>query len=248
MWTGLLLSAFLSLGSAPARAQTPPTADALLAAVDQNMTYDSRAAELEMTVTQGARVKVYEMDSFGRGASEAAIEFEAPARDKGTRMLKQGGELWMYMPSIEKTQRISGHMLRQGMMGSDLSYEDILQATQLRTLYTATVLGAETIEGRPCWKLELVAKDQSIAYPRRVSWVDQEHKIPVREELYALSGTLLKTWTLTEVKDFGGRKFPTRWVVEDQVQKGSQTVLVFETLQFSVPLEDEVFSQRWLQR
>ncbi|MEL6349750.1 MAG: outer membrane lipoprotein-sorting protein [Myxococcota bacterium] len=226
----------------------PPTPGVLLSDVDRNMTFDTRAAELEMTVTRGRRVKTYEMESFGRGGDEAAIEFHGPARDKGTKMLKRGGELWMYMPTIEKTRKISGHMLRQGMMGSDLSYEDILQSTHLVDLYDATVLGEETVAGRPCWKLELTARGADIAYPRRISWVDKEHHIPVQEELFAVSGMMVKRWTLSEVKDFNGRKFPTRWTVEDQLRAGSTTVLVFEEMSFSVPLEDEIFSPRWLQR
>ena len=240
-----MLSFLLSIATALAS----PEADSLLASIDQNMNFDSRSASLEMTVTKGKRVKVYEMDSFGRGADEAAISFSAPARDKGTRMLKRGGELWMYMPSIEKTQKISGHMLRQGLMGSDLSFEDMLETTNFRELYDGTVVGEEEREGRMCWKMELTARSNEVAYPRRVSWIDQEHLVPVHEDLYAISGMLVKSWTLTEVQEFdGGRKFPTRMVVEDKLQAGSQTVLVFEELAFSVPLEDEVFSQRWLER
>ncbi len=238
--------ALLSLLTA-ALADTP-TPEALLEAIDRNMTFDTRSAQLEMTVTRGKRVKVYEMESYGRGSDETAILFSAPARDKGTKMLKKGDELWMYMPSIEKTQKISGHMLRQGLMGSDLSYEDLLESTRFRQLYSATILGEETVEGRECWKMELTARNEEVAYPRRLSWVDKENEVPVREELYALSGMMVKSWTLSEVQDFDGRKFPTKMVVQDQLQTGSQTVLVFEELSFSVPLEDEVFSQRWLER
>ena len=137
-----MLAILLSIATALAT----PDADSLLASVDQNMNFDSRSASLQMTVTKGKRVKVYEMDSFGRGADEAAIEFEAPARDKGTRMLKRGGEMWTYFPSIEKVQKISGHMLREGLMGSNLSYEDLLQTTQFRELYSATVVGEEVVE------------------------------------------------------------------------------------------------------
>ena len=230
-------------------AHADPSADELLAAVDNNMISAARSADLEMTVVKGKRTKVYAMDSFSRGEDEAAIAFRAPARDKGTKMLKRGGELWMYMPSIEKIQKISGHMLRQSLMGSDLSYEDILEATKLQELYTAQVTGSETIDGRTCWKLELTANDTTVADPRRVSWIDQEHRVPVKEELYALSGTLLKTWSLSEVQTFAdGRQFPTRWVVEDKLRAGSQTSLIFQSLDFEVALEDEIFNQRWLER
>lgn len=244
-----MLTLFSALSLVAAVAHADPTAAELLSEVDRNMISAARAADLEMTVVKGRRTNVYVMDSFSRGEDEAAVAFNAPARHKGTRMLKKGGELWTYMPNIEKTQKISGHMLRQSLMGSDLSYEDILQATQLQELYDATVVGAEDMNGRLCWKLELTAKDDTVAYPRRVSWVDQEHTVPVREELYALSGTLLKTWELSEVQEFeDGRAFPTRWVVEDQLQAGSQTTLVFRSLDFSVALTDEVFNQNWLER
>ncbi|MEC8380301.1 MAG: outer membrane lipoprotein-sorting protein [Myxococcota bacterium] len=237
-----LLLSFSSLSMAA------PTADEILAQIDQNMNYDTRTAQLQMTVTKGRRVKIFEMTSHGRGADEAAIEFKAPARDKGTKMLKKGDELWMYLPSIEQTQRISGHMLRQGMMGSDMSYEDILESSALKDIYTATVVGEETILERPVYRLELIAKSNEVAYAKRVSWIDSEFLVPVKEELYATSGMLVKEWTMTDVIDIEGRKFPTRIVVEDKLQANSKTEMQFISVDFKVDVEDEVFSQRWLER
>jgi outer membrane lipoprotein-sorting protein len=164
-------------------------------------------------------------------------------------MLKLGDELWMYMPSIEKTQKISGHMLRQGLMGSDMSYEDMMEASKLRENYTAKLVGEESQNGRPCYKLELTAKGPDVAYPKRVSWVDKEWFVPVRQELYALSGALLKVWTMSDIQPFeNGRMHPTTMRVEDKLQQGSKTELHFTSMQFSVPMETEVFSERWLER
>ena len=233
--------------AAPAPASVP-TLDSLLAGIDKNLTFDTRSVTMTMTVTKNGRTKSYTMKSWGRGADEAAVEYLAPARDKGTKMLKRASELWMYLPSIEKTQKISGHMLRQGMMGSDMSYEDMMQSSGWRDLYKGTVVGPDTVDGRACWKIELTATKPDVSYPRRVTWVDQATNIPLRQELYAVSGMLLKVWTMSDVVDAGGRKFPTRMVVEDQVQKGSRTELRFTDLAFTVPLEAEIFSQRWLER
>jgi hypothetical protein len=154
----------------------------------------------------------------------------------------------MWMPAVEKTQKISGHMLRQSMMGSDMSYEDMMQASGWRKQYSGVVVGEELLEGRKVWKLELKATTPDVSYPRRLVWVDQATSIPLKQELYALSGMLLKVWTMSDVKDFGGRQFPTRMVVEDKVQQNSRTELVFENMSFAVPLEGEVFSLRWLER
>ena len=240
-----LLALFVALLPFTARAAT---LDEILSKVDTNMTYDTRETVLKMTVTKGDRVKVYRMHSYGRGADEAAVEYLEPARDKGTKMLKNASDLWMWLPAVEKTQKISGHMLRQSMMGSDMSYEDMMQASAWRKQYGGTVVGEETLDGRKVWKLELKATTPDVSYPRRLVWVDQATYIPLKQELYALSGMMLKSWIMSDVKDFGGRQFPTRMVIEDKVQAGSRTELVFEDIKFAVPLQDEVFSMRWLER
>ena len=90
-----------------------------------------------------------------------------PAREKGTKLLRKEDNLWLYMPRAERVQKISGHMLRQGMMGSDMSYEDMLEAADFEERYEAEVIGEEETAGRPCWKLEARARDESVSYPRR---------------------------------------------------------------------------------
>jgi outer membrane lipoprotein-sorting protein len=217
--------------------------------MDANMTYESRTSTLKMTVEGKRRTRVFEMISYGRGQTDTAMEYKLPARDKGTKMLKIGDDLWLYLPAVDRTQKISGHMLRQGMMGSDLSYEDMMAAKQMEDQYKSTVLGSDTVDGRDCWKLEMVAKDNSVSYPKRVSWIDKQYFIPLKQELYALSGMLLKTWLMSDIQPFkGGRHFPMKMVIEDRVKKGSRTILEFSDLTFGVELPREVFSRRWLER
>jgi outer membrane lipoprotein-sorting protein len=189
------------------------------------------------------------MISYGRGEEDAAMEYVAPPRDKGTRMLKLGDELWIYMPNVDRVQKISGHMLRQGMMGSDLSYEDMMASRQMRKQYTAKVTGEQTVDGRACWTLEMIAKSDSVTYPKRVTAVDKQTFIPLKQELYALSGMLLKTWSMSDVKEFpGGRKFPSRMTVQDHVKKQSITTVEFKSIEFGIDFPREVFSVRWLER
>ena len=59
---------------------------------------------------------------------------------------------------------------------------------------------------------------------------------------------LVKEWTMTEVIDVNGRKFPTLIVVEDKLQANSKTEMRFKSVDFKVDLPEEVFSQRWLER
>ncbi|HJN75534.1 MAG TPA: outer membrane lipoprotein-sorting protein [Myxococcota bacterium] len=229
-------------------AEELPTVGEILAEVDANMVFDVRSTTATMTVVKPRRTKTYTLLSYGRGVDDAATEFLSPERDAGTKMLKKGEEMWMYLPSIEKVQKLSGHMLRQGMMGSDISYEDMMESSSWLDSYTAEVSGVDTFEDRPCWKLEMIAKTDDIAYPKRVVWVDQQTKIPVKQELYALSGMLLKVWTMHDAEQYGERWYPSRMVVVDKLQEGTKTEMVFDEMSFTVELEEEVFSMRWLER
>lgn len=225
-----------------------PTAKELLRLVDQNLTFETRKARVKMIVEGKGRTRTYEMVSFGRGHDDTAMEYVAPRREKGTKMLKLGDELWIYMPSVERVQKISGHMLRQGMMGSDVSYEDIMASRELEKDYDARVTGSGRYDGRECWLVELKATSRKVAYPKRKTWVDKETLIPLKQDLFALSGKLLKTWTMSDVKMFGKRRFPTRMVIRDQAKKGSSTTILMTELEFGVKLTTEVFARRWLER
>ena len=59
---------------------------------------------------------------------------------------------------------------------------------------------------------------------------------------------LLKTWTMSDLKQFDGRWVATKMVLSDQLRKGSQTVLTIEDVSFDVKLRGEVFTRRWLER
>ncbi len=188
------------------------------------------------------------MKSVSRGRTDSAIVYLAPEREKGTKMLKVDDQMWLYLPKAERVQKISGHMMRQGMMGSDMSYEDMMATDDFDEMYDAVVKGSEALDGRKNWVLEATAKDSTVAYPKRTIWIDAEYLIPSKQELFALSGLLLKTWTMSEVKVIDGQNVPTKMVISDALKEGSSTTILTEEISFDVPLEEETFSRRWLER
>jgi len=233
----------------PSNAQEALTADAILKKMDQNLVAEKRTATIEMTVVNRGRTRTFVMESFSRGETESAIKYTKPARERGTKMLKKDNELWMYLPAAERVQKISGHLLRQGMMGSDVSYEDMLNSEEMADAYKSTLKGEEAFDKRACYKIEMVSKAKDVAYPKRVMWVDKELYIPLKQELYALSGTLLKSWEMKDIKPFeDGRQYPTTMIIKDNLKKNSNTTIKFKDMKFNVDFETEVFSQRWLKR
>lgn len=228
--------------------ESAPTAAELMASMDGNLQSDSQQSTVSMLINDGQRTRSFSMTVTARGRTHSAIEYQTPKREKGTRMLKIDGQMWLYFPRAERVQKISGHMMRQGMMGSDVSYEDMMETADFDEMYDAKILGTEELDGRKQWKLEAIAKDSSITYPKRIIWIDDEYRIPSKQELYALSGMLLKTWTMGDVQLIDGKNVPMKTVISDALKEGSSTTITTEELAFDIPLEEQIFSRRWLER
>ena len=72
---------------------------------------------------------------------------------------------------------------------------------------------------RSCWIFRLKAKRKNVAYPSRKLLVDQECFLPLKEELYAKSGKLLKIVEIREVFHSQVRWYPRIIWFKDVLKK-----------------------------
>jgi outer membrane lipoprotein-sorting protein len=235
------------LFSAPAAAQAPD-GNAILARVDANIGSDNKISHARMVVEARGATRTVESRTWIRGMRESFTEYLAPPRDRGTKMLKLGDQLWTYFPETDRTIRIAGHMLRQSVMGSDLSYEDLMEDPRLSAQYEAKVAGEAVHRDRRCWVLDLSAKAQGLAYHSRKMWVDAQRDIVLREERYAKGGRLLKTTDVLEVARSGNRWIAKTIVFKDALKSGQGTRFEMISLEFDASIPDHVFSKAMLRR
>jgi len=225
------------------------TAEGILVKIDQNMVFKTAYSEIDMIITIGKRVVEKKLISYSEGIEKSFIEFLSPARDRGTKMLKTGKVLKIYFPSAERIMRLSGHMLRQSMMGSDFSYEDMTEtAEELKKEYNVRLLSEEAFAGVQCYVLELESKIENKTYFFRKIWVDKEKFIGLKVELYAKSGKLLKVMRALDIQSFKNRYYPTKIVMEDKLRKNSKTEMVLKKIDFDISISPNIFSERNLMR
>lgn len=223
-------------------------ANAILRKVEQNMSSDNRVFESEMTIRGKRNSRTITSRSYSIGDKKSFTEYLSPAREAGTKMLKLENQLWIYSPSTDRTIQISGHLLRQSVMGSDLSYEDMMDDRKITDVYSAKVTGEETLDGRKTWVLELTAKVADLAYHRRKMWVDAERYVPLKEELYAKSGQLLKRTTLSNVQKIQGRWFPLNVVYKDMLKAGEGTEFKMTSVKFNQDIPASMFTKAALKQ
>jgi len=235
------------LPSGPVVAQ--PTAGEILRRIDANMTFRTAVGRARMTISyRSGQVRTLEFRSWSEGTDRSFLEFTAPARDAGSRFLRLEDNMWIFLPTVGKSVRIQGHMLRQGLMGSDFSYGDASERPKMEEDYEATVVGRDSVDARPAFVLSLVAKREDLSYPSRKIWVDAERWIPLREERFAKSGKLLKTATMSDVRRIGSRWYPFAVELDDALQQETTTRVDFLELELGPALPSEIFTLRHLER
>lgn len=220
-----------------------PSGEEILNRIDDNLSSENRVVTSKMIIHGVRGDRTIESKSWSEGDTKAYTEYLSPAREAGTKMLKLEDQLWIYSPGTDRTIQISGHMLRQSVMGSDLSYEDMMEDSKMIDNYYAAVIGEELIDERNCWVLELNAKSADVSYQIRKIWVDRERYVPLKEELYAKSGKLLKRMELTNVRQMSGRWYPGKMVFKDMLKKGDGTEFIVEEIQFNVDIEEHIFTK-----
>ncbi len=242
----LLLAASLL---SPAHAQEYPSGGEILRRVDENLVLDSATGTSVMIIHGRSGTRTIESRFWVQGQDSTFVEYLSPARERGKKMLKLGDKLWTYAPEpADRIITISGHLLRQSVMGSDLSYEDMMENDRLQELYDAEVTGTDEIDGRSCWIVRMVSRGGDVAYHSRRVWVDMERYLPLREERFARSGRLLKTTEIREALRRDGRWYLKRALFKDMLSSGEGTEYVIEEIEFDVDIPGHVFSRASLRK
>ena len=225
------------------------SADDIMKAMDKNLNANSRIMTSKMVVKGRRNNRTIESKNWVVGTELAFTEYLSPPREAGTKMLKIGEKLYTYSPQTDRVIQISGHMLRQSVMGSDMSYNDMMEDRPIDELYSATIEGSIMLDGRDHWIMILDAKVKGLSYPKRRSWVDKEYLLPKKEELYAKSGKLLKTASLEGIKKIEGRWFPSKFVYKDELKRNSKgTEWIIDNIQFNKKIPNSRFSKALLRK
>jgi len=234
-----LLWLVICLVALPAAAAIDGTG--ILKKVDRNLEPESYESYRQLTDVQpdGSK-KVSVLYTMKKGRDKVVALFLAPPSDKGRVTLRVGDNMWLYIPDVGRSIRITS---LQSVTGSVFNNADIL-----RIDYTAEYDVETAEEQKDAYLLSLKAKTGEVAYDRLKMWVDKQALLPVTIECYAASGLLLKTLHFSNVKDFGGGiKRPATLETDSPLYKGYKSVMQWSGLK-KRDFADEIFTLNYLPR
>ncbi len=179
----------------------------------------------------------------------ALVAITGPARERGQSFLKRGGELWHYIPSIEKTVKMSGVLLAQSWMGSDFSIEDVLQTRSFAYNYTSRLIGQKMLDDNPCYHIELTPRPgTAVVWGSVHTWITTAGYNQVRVEFFDQQGQLVQVMEASEFTSWQGRSLPSRIQMTPLAKPGNKTILHVNKYVFGQDLDDGFFSLQQMRR
>ena len=250
----LSLVAAVAVVSAPARAADPSGEEIVKRSLEAfyYAGNDIRAKVQMKLINPQGQVREREMTmlriNLGKsGDQRYYIFFHGPADVKGTSFLVwkypgKDSDRWIYVPALKLVKRIAADDKRSSFVGSDFTYEDV-SGRNLQD-ETHALVRKEELGGRPAYVVESKPKTV-IDYSRRLSWIDSERWLPLKEEYFDARNQPLRTFTADKVEQTG-----KQWTVMARSMKNLQsahrTEVVYQAMEYDIGLKQDIFTERYL--
>lgn len=229
-----------------------PSIEEVLKKVDHNQRMGkdvkARVVMTQKKLNQGT--KVTDMMYYRRDSDNSfLITMTAPESEKGNGYLRVGENLWMYRKNTRTFQHVNRD---ESIGGSDASAEDF-ETRKLTELYKAALdekgkekIVEEKLGKIPVYKLEVVAKVHDVSYPRKIYWVRKDNFLPLKEQNFAGSGTLMLTGYYLNYTDIEDRYIPVKQLYIDEFDKGNKTIVEISGISLE-DVDDQIFSKAYLE-
>ncbi|MEW6086704.1 MAG: outer membrane lipoprotein-sorting protein [bacterium] len=244
----LLLILFISV---PASAENLKIHD-LLKKLEYNMEMTSdiwaKVVLTQQKVEQG--VKNISMLYYRRDSDDSfLIVMTAPEAEKGNGYLRVGDNFWMY----RRNTRTFQHINRDESIGGSDAKADDFEKRKLTELYEGAKDDkgnetlAETKLGKiPVYEFEAKAIVNDVDYPKKKYWITKDNYLPLKEESYSSSGTLMQTSYYLQYVPINARYVAVKQIHVDEFEKGNKTIVEISDILTS-KLDDAIFTKAYLE-
>jgi len=181
------------------------------------------------------------------GEQRYYIYFHAPSDIKGTtfmvwKYLHKEDDRWIFIPAIKLVRRIAADDKRSSFIGSDFTYEDISGRAADDEIHT--LLRTEQVSGRAAYVIESKPKTRT-NYIRRLSWIDQQYELPLKEEYFDARDEKVRVFTADQIEQIDGHWTVTSRTMKN-LQTGHRTQVRFTAVKYDVGLKENLFTERYL--
>lgn len=232
----------VSAGFLSAQAALLSDVNEIIRLYEKNTMSETAKMSAELTVADQFGASVHTFDSYSRKNGDTLVVV-TKGPDKGQKILRLESSIFLFYPEAEQVIRLSGSALKDSVMGSDFSYEDLTGDNSIQNNYSAVLKGIAAVDEVQCYHVELTAKNRRQTYQKQELYIDTAFFIPRKTILYSASGRALREMVSSDVKKIGTRNAAMTSVMTDLLKKKSTTTMRIISAEFDTALDDKLFSR-----
>ncbi len=156
---------------------------------------------------------------------------------------KGNDQRWICIPSVDLVKPISADDKNSSFVGSHFSYEDV--SGRHWTEDTHKLLADSTIGERAVHVVQSVPIESYKGFTRKVTYIDQENSLPLREEYFDKKGKMIRLFKAEKIDVIDGITTITVRSMEN-LKKGGKTVIEFSSIEYNAGLDASLFTERYL--
>lgn len=172
-----------------------------------------------------------------KGNNKTLIKVMAPKKSLGRNMLMIGESMWVYVPNIRRSVRVS---LNQKLTG-EAANGDIS-----RMRWAGDYKHKIQKKDAKRWELFLEANKEGLTYSKIKVWIDAKDKRPLKAEFLTLSGKTIKTATYEDYKKNLGMMRPSKIHIVDNLRKDQYSDIFIEKME-NKSFPDSMFTEKSLE-
>lgn len=226
----------------PAQAEEIPDIETIIDRLEYNQVFESSKSTATLTVTNKLGTVESSFETYERENNDTLLVIDT-GPDRGQKILRQGESIFLYYPDAEEIIRLQGSALRNSIMGSDFSYEDLTGDDSIRAKFNYELLGTEIIDGNLCYHVVFIAKSRREIYQKEEVFIDVELFAARKTILYSASGKALREMYSTNFIAIKGRNIAHTTLMIDLLKKNSTTLMELIDIEIDIPLDDNLFTR-----
>jgi len=248
-WYGMACTMTLCILLATAQPAQAMGVHELIRHIDALWRGETSQANMTMTVKTRRYERSMTLEAWSRGKDYSLVVIREPVKDRGIATLKVKGNIWNYLPKINRVTKVPSSMMSGSWMGSHFTNDDLVKESTYEDDYNSSISFVGARDGRTIYEVTSLPKPNApVVWGKVVMEIDQQTLAPYRARYYDEEGALIRTLTFDRDKTIDGRVVPMRLSLQPEDKPDESTVILYRNIRFGVPLEAGFFSLQSLQR
>ena len=230
------------------------TGEDIIQKVNDIMNLETAWSKSKMTITTtSGKLRTFVSESWSKNRGEKnLVRYLEPSRvkDQAILMLNNADDIWAFFPATQRVRKLATHAKKQKMQGSDFSYEDMGSGDAFIDDYTSERLKDERKEKQECYQIELIRNpDSDLSYSRMVMWIVKENFVPIVIDYYEYNdpARLQKRLVASDIRIIDDIPTAMKFVMHN-LNDNTQTEMELLEVKYSIPINDDLFTERNLKR